>query len=564
MAVTDSDNNDVNGTTIDFGSKGKSITKTFIVTNDGDLTLNVSIASNNIDFFTVSPATLAVAGHSSETFDVTFVWADNDLDTEKIAVITLTAGELSQSFTVKGTRIEQWSEEFDDDPTVERGWNTTASEGGSSYGWSFADGQAQCKKYTSTAFLITPYLSVAGTTDALTFEYEATSTWQRLTIEKKVKGGEWETLAIVPSASEYMTSGNVETYTITGLSEGIYQFRFSEGSYNLDNFEGFKKYVPEHDAMITAQNIPTSGYQYRPYTATVTVKETAGKAESSVVAKLYINDEEKAVTTEALTANSETTFTLTFTPSEAITSQTAKIVVSYEDVSLTSATATVTIKAVSEYSETAENTITSGWGQNIILKRTFIKGWNTICLPFGISYPNSVTSVFGTGVKAYAFDSYSEESGLSFKVVNDNEMSAKTPYLLYIPETVDVANLSELFFESVSVNTSEPTVTQGVVTFQGTYNPMDAGSLTGSYVLTTSATIAKAGSGASLKAFRAYFTTTGEARMSIRFNDGTTTGIGITTDGEIEVGEMYNLQGQKVQGAQKGLYIINGKKVVRK
>ena len=47
--------------------------------------------------------------------------------------------------------------------------------------------------------------------------------------------------------------------------------------------------------------------------------------------------------------------------------------------------------------------------------------------------------------------------------------------------------------------------------------------------------------------------------------DGETTGIAsITVDGELQMESVYNLNGQKVQNAKKGLYIVNGKKVVIK
>ena len=69
-----------------------------------------------------------------------------------------------------------------------------------------------------------------------------------------------------------------------------------------------------------------------------------------------------------------------------------------------------------------------------------------------------------------------------------------------------------------------------------------------------------------MKGFRAYFDVPAAdaARLSISFND-VATGIGyIMPNGEIEVGSMYNMQGQKVKNAGKGIYIINGKKVVMK
>ena len=55
------------------------------------------------------------------------------------------------------------------------------------------------------------------------------------------------------------------------------------------------------------------------------------------------------------------------------------------------------------------------------------------------------------------------------------------------------------------------------------------------------------------------------ARLAIVFEDGETTGIkSMNNVQSVMDNEVYNLQGQRVQNAVKGLYIVNGKKVVRK
>ena len=73
---------------------------------------------------------------------------------------------------------------------------------------------------------------------------------------------------------------------------------------------------------------------------------------------------------------------------------------------------------------------------------------------------------------------------------------------------------------------------------------------------------------AKITAYRAYFTgfSTG-AKASAVFVDGETTKIGsINANGEINVenGAVYNLAGQRVAHPTKGLYIVNGKKVIIK
>ena len=73
--------------------------------------------------------------------------------------------------------------------------------------------------------------------------------------------------------------------------------------------------------------------------------------------------------------------------------------------------------------------------------------------------------------------------------------------------------------------------------------------------------------GAKIGAFRVYFTGLSSANARAIFIDGETTKIGsINANGEINVedGVYYNLAGQRVQNPKKGIYIINGKKVVIK
>ena len=75
--------------------------------------------------------------------------------------------------------------------------------------------------------------------------------------------------------------------------------------------------------------------------------------------------------------------------------------------------------------------------------------------------------------------------------------------------------------------------------------------------------------GGSIGAFRVYYTglSTAGAKASAVFVDGETTTIGsIDANGEINVmdGAVYNLAGQRVAHPTKGIYIVNGKKVLIK
>ena len=72
-----------------------------------------------------------------------------------------------------------------------------------------------------------------------------------------------------------------------------------------------------------------------------------------------------------------------------------------------------------------------------------------------------------------------------------------------------------------------------------------------------------------MKGFRAYFLLKNvptEARGFALNIDGESTGITTTdfTDSTDKAGAVYDLQGRKVNAAQKGVYIQNGKKVIIK
>ena len=87
----------------------------------------------------------------------------------------------------------------------------------------------------------------------------------------------------------------------------------------------------------------------------------------------------------------------------------------------------------------------------------------------------------------------------------------------------------------------------------------------GKYGVTPEGMIKKAGEGASMKAFRAYFE--GIKQNAKLACDGVIIGeaTGIDTIENAELtGELYDLQGRRVNNAQKGIYIQNGKKFVVK
>ena len=230
------DGEEVIGETVAFGNVGKTKSKTITITNAGEADLNItSITSSNTTDFTVSPSALTVHGGSSETFTVTFVYDAEALDAEKTATITVTAsneGIEAKSFTVTGTRIEQWSEDFSGG-SLPDGWEITNG----TY-WKVQDNMLKGSYSYGNYDLITPSLIVEeGQT--LTFDYRMTSTYRSLDIQYSKDNGAWTNLGTISYSG--LTQNQWYTYTIEGLAEGKYKFRFGDSNYDLDNFQGFKR-----------------------------------------------------------------------------------------------------------------------------------------------------------------------------------------------------------------------------------------------------------------------------------------------------------------------------------
>ena len=97
---------------------------------------------------------------------------------------------------------------------------------------------------------------------------------------------------------------------------------------------------------------------------------------------------------------------------------------------------------------------------------------------------------------------------------------------------------------------------------------MPAGTMEGKYGVTTAGKIQKGGANAWMKGYRAYFELPEDvnpSKLSITI-DGQAIATGIDA---IEMlnelnGNIYDLQGRKVNSAKKGIFIQNGKKVIVK
>ena len=184
------------------------------------------------------------------------------------------------------------------------------------------------------------------------------------------------------------------------------------------------------------------------------------------------------------------------------------------------------------------------------LTRSVREGINSFVLPFAVT----ADELGATQVAKY--DSYDKDGDKKayFNPV-EKEVAANTPFL-----TMDVAKdkvVGELTFgEKAIVVTPEKL---GEV-FVGVYAPQTA---EGKYGIDNNGKLHKGGAGATIAAFHAYLNVT--APLGVAFNGSTPTAINGVAADKVADTAVYDLSGRRVYGKlQKGLYIMNGKKVVVK
>ncbi len=195
---------------------------------------------------------------------------------------------------------------------------------------------------------------------------------------------------------------------------------------------------------------------------------------------------------------------------------------------------------------------------NVTLTRTLKGGqWNGFSVPFGFT-------VAGSALDGASVKQFSSASDNEITLEDATEIVAGKPYLVK-PAEDDIENPT---FSGVAVsNPDEVTCGDGAYTFQAHLYATDLatdGSV--AYVSTTDSSIKKLTSG-SIKGLRAVFNipTGGEVKALVVRFDGMTTGLlTIDADGNMHDGAFYNLAGQRMTRAPKGIYIVGGKKVAFK
>ena len=201
----------------------------------------------------------------------------------------------------------------------------------------------------------------------------------------------------------------------------------------------------------------------------------------------------------------------------------------------------------------------------ITVNRTLHAGhWNTICLPFWMSNEN-LKAAFGNDFKLAKLSGFAEGT---IQFDSSETLEHHTPYMIWIPESKGDMTSFTVNFNWVDQDdeTSRLNQTKDGCTMIGTLAPIDA--LESGKLFIANDKVYKSTGKSKMKAMSAYFEVpaSSEARSFTFSIDGETTGIvSIDKDGCMSVNEnVFDLQGRRVAAPQKGMYIVNGKKVVMK
>lgn len=233
--------------------------------------------------------------------------------------------------------------------------------------------------------------------------------------------------------------------------------------------------------------------------------------------------------------------------------------------------------------ETSTSAPASATGVDVRVKRTIkANEWSTICLPFAMT-AEQVKAAFGDDVELgdftgtdSEFDNADNVVGIKANFSNVTAIDANHPYIIKVS-----APVSEFTLDGVDIVAEEDdayiefdngkTGSRRVV-FSGFYGTYHAGTKLDKFTLFLNDNKFWYSTGSTqMKAFRAYFdfldklTEVEDAyssRIVFSFNNESS-GISVIANSKSVNSKYYDLQGRSVAKPGKGLYIKNGKKVIK-
>ena len=550
---------------IDFGTVRANDMKAITVSNTGVGSMDVTIANDNNTDFTISETTLTgIGAGESKTFNVTFNYDAANLG-NKTANISVTpsydaADAKTIAVTATAANANVWEDFSNGIPSTWYNENDywLLTNGAANPGWGTTYALRTPRLYAEKNEEIGFDVILGGATSSYWIQAEYSTDCTNWTLIEKYAGNN-------------STSG---VKTFVAPETGYYWLRFYGSQSGVDNFYGWTIAENTHDVVISASTIPATGTVYGTYTATATLTERGGSAEN-LTAELYFGNEKVAENEFSIGGNRNFTVSLSFTAEEEWEGL-ALIKISGENISTLETDPVEVSITETPYvlDENGNETFTCS-SQVVKVNYTVQKGWNTIVMPFSLSgKPEYMSNIFGNDWVAYAISSY-DNGALTFN--KTTYLAVSVPYLIYAPNAETHEN--GVYLQAVSIlnyawTYSNLNQTKGDATFKGTFAPIAAPGMEGKYGLTPDGHIMNGNANASIKAYRAYFefaTTPAKISIVIDENDAP------TLIGAVQMMEnnaaVYDMMGRRVETLNgkvvngqlpKGIYIVNGRKVVVK
>lgn len=212
--------------------------------------------------------------------------------------------------------------------------------------------------------------------------------------------------------------------------------------------------------------------------------------------------------------------------------------------------------------------------------------WNALFVPFEIPVSDLTDEydvAYINDIHSYDKDFNGEIDQMEMEVIyiKEGTLHANHPYLIRAKndeaKEMSIVVTDATLYSSAKADRTSIACSSAYTDFEviGTYEKMSAEELDGCYAISTSGAWSPIASGASLNPFRLYMTITNrdgspvkvsqsaQARINIRVQgEDNATGITETENTKVKT-ENFDLSGRRVERMQKGIYIVNGKKVVR-
>lgn len=202
---------------------------------------------------------------------------------------------------------------------------------------------------------------------------------------------------------------------------------------------------------------------------------------------------------------------------------------------------------------------------NVTLTRTIVPGsYNTLSLPFDVDNV-LLKEKFGEDVElAELSGTHMDNETLYFDFAPADAITAGVPYLIYVSNAVE----SPITFNAVTVKNGTQPVTTSLADFIPVFDvkTLDNGNENILFLGANNTLYYPSTTSGAMKGFRAYFEVKGEAQgaKAMVMMDNSLTGVKTILNENLQNEQVYDLQGRMVTRPAKGLYIVNGKKVIIK